>query len=75
MGEICTECGKECRGGFEVDSRQLGDGTPEVVIDTTPDRNFNVFDACNITICFVCSIDPDSGYCNACYLRWGGPRR
>jgi len=68
MGEICTECGKECRGGFEVYSRELADGTPEIVVDSTPDRNFNVCDACNRVTCFTCSIDADSGYCNDCYL-------
>ena len=74
MGELCTVCGKECRGGFEVSERQLADGTPEIVVDTTPDRNFNVCDACNRTICFDCSIDRDSGYCNDCYRRWCRPQ-
>src|SRR5579872_3136352 len=55
MGEICSVCGKECRGGFEVYERTLRDGTPEIVIDTTPDRNFNVCDACNVVTCFTCS--------------------
>jgi len=72
MGEICTVCKKECSGGFEVSSRQLADGTPEIVIDTTPDRNFNVCDACNRTICFECSVSPDSGYCNDCFRTLAG---
>jgi hypothetical protein len=73
MGEICTVCKKECRGGFEVYDRTLTDGTFEIIVDSTPDRNFNVCDACNATICFACSLDPDSGYCNDCYRRWGHP--
>ncbi len=40
-----------------------------VVIDGTPDRDFNVCDLCNVTICFDCSIDKDSGYCNACHAK------
>jgi hypothetical protein len=37
-----------------------------VVIDGTPDRNFNVCDLCNETVCFECSEEPESGYCNRC---------
>jgi hypothetical protein len=62
MGEICTVCKKECRGGFEVYEREQKDGTFEVVIDTTPDRNYNICDVCNVAICFDCSINRDSGY-------------
>ena len=69
MGEICTVCRKECRGGFSVSQRQLADGTPEIAVDSTPDRNFNVCDICNDVICFDCSTDPGSGYCNSCYSR------
>jgi hypothetical protein len=69
MSEICSVCLKECRGGFEVYERTLADGTFEIVIDSTPDRNFNVCDACNRVTCFACSIDSDSGYCNDCYRR------
>ncbi len=64
MGETCTVCGKACRGGFEVYSRNRD--VPVIVIDSTPDRNFNVCDLCNCTICFDCSTNPDSGYCNEC---------
>jgi hypothetical protein len=71
MSDICTVCGKECRGGFEVYERESADGTTEVVIvDSTPDRNFNVCDACNRVTCFACSVNADSGYCNDCYLRF-----
>jgi hypothetical protein len=69
MGEICVVCGKECRGGFEVYERQLADGTPEIIIDSTPDRNFNVCDLCNVVTCFACSVNADSGYCNDCFKK------
>ena len=66
--EICTVCGKTCLGGFEVYSHEKH-GVPTVVVDSTPDRNFNVCDLCNDTICFDCSQDRDSGYCNKCLAR------
>ena len=69
MGETCTVCGKECRGGFEVRDWIRKDGTPVVAIDTTPDRNFNVCDLCNTVVCFDCSLNRDSGYCNDCYRK------
>jgi uncharacterized paraquat-inducible protein A len=69
MADICSSCGKEVRGGFDVYERTLKDGTPMVVVDTTPDRNFNVCDSCNILVCFHCSEHPDSGYCNTCYAK------
>ena len=74
MSEICSVCKKECRGGFLVrEGKPTGQWDFVVIVDTTPDRNFNVCDACNITICFDCSLDPDSGYCNACLGRLGHP--
>ena len=74
MGEICSVCKKECRGGFEVhEGKPSGQWDFVVIVDTAPDRNFNVCDACNVTICFDCSLDPDSGYCNDCLGRLGHP--
>jgi hypothetical protein len=61
MADICSVCNKEVQGGFEVYERTLKDGTPMVVIDGTPDRNFNVCDLCNETVCFKCSEEPESG--------------
>jgi hypothetical protein len=66
MADICSVCNKEVQGGFEVYERTLKNGTPMVVIDGTPDRNFNVCDLCNETVCFECSEEPESGYCNRC---------
>jgi hypothetical protein len=64
--DICEVCGEEVRGGFEVYER------PEknlIVVDSTPDRNFNICDLCNKCVCFRCSKNPDSGYCNECLAR------
>jgi hypothetical protein len=69
MGEICTVCGTECRGGFEV-YRDFKKGY--IVIDSTPDRNYNVCDLCNRVVCFDCSVNPDSGFCNDCWERVSG---
>ena len=69
MAEICSVCKKECRGGFEVYERTRKDGTAMVVIDTTPDRNYNVCDYCNEIVCFMCSEEPESGLCNKCLRR------
>ena len=71
MADICSVCNKEVQGGFEVYERTLKDGTPMVVIDGTPDRNFNVCDLCNETVCFECSEEPESGYCNRCLHKVG----
>ena len=63
---ICSVCKEEVRGGFDVYSREREDAF-EIVIDSTPDRNFNVCDWCNDITCFRCSEDRDSGLCNPCY--------
>ena len=66
-GDICYVCGKGTRGGFVNFESEMSDGTPIIGIDTTPDRDFNVCDLCNITVHFRCSTHPDSGYCDPCY--------
>lgn len=68
MGEICVACKRECTGGFLTYQTERN-GVPTIVIDSTPDRNFNVCDLCNDVMCFACSIDRDSGYCNTCYEK------
>jgi hypothetical protein len=63
MADICEVCKEPVKGGFEVYTR------PEenlIVVDSTPDRDFNICDSCNKCVCFQCSIDRDSGYCNEC---------
>ena len=69
--EYCTVCHREVHGGFEVSSQESkGPDQPfMVIIEGTPDRDFNVCDLCNDTICFDCSIDKDSGYCNVCHAK------
>lgn len=62
----CKLCGQNVRGGFEVYAR--GDAT--IVIDSTPDRNFNVCDCCNEEVHFRCSGYPESGYCDECIQRY-----
>jgi hypothetical protein len=69
MADICEVCLREVRGGFEVHERTLKDGTPMVVIDGTPDRNFIVCDLCNKLVCFGCGGSPDTGYCFECQQR------
>lgn len=70
--EICTVCHEPTTGGFDVYERTREDGVPMIVIDSTPDRNFNVCDSCNDVVCFRCSAHPDSGYCNRCFERLDG---
>jgi len=65
-GEICEICGEATRGGFENYERVAKDGTPVFVIDSTPDRDFNVCDLCNKVVHFRCSMHPETGYCDAC---------
>ena len=66
MADICAVCLQEVQGGFEVYERTFKDETPMIAIDTTPDRNYNVCDLCNIVVHFWCSRDPESGYCDGC---------
>lgn len=69
MSDICIVCQQECRGGFEVYDRTRKDGTFEVVIDSTHDRDYNVCDLCNASVHFRCSCRPETGYCDACLDR------
>ena len=64
--DICAVCNEPVIGGFDVYSR------PEknlIVIDSTPDRNFNICDLCNKCVHFRCSKAPETGYCDECYRR------
>lgn len=65
-GDRCIVCGKGTKGGFEVSDRVRKDGTFMVIIDTTPDRDFNVCDLCNDVVHFHCSSHPGTGYCDKC---------
>jgi hypothetical protein len=67
MADICTKCGLPVQGGFQVREHTLPDGTPEIVIEGTPDRDFNVCDDCNISVHFACSLWPESGLCDDCF--------
>ena len=69
MADICSLCRKKVTGGFDVWSKPMKDGGTFIAVDSTPDRNFNICDLCNIVICFDCSVDPDTGYCNDCLRR------
>jgi len=64
--EVCSVCKEPVRGGFETFS-YLRLGEPVIEVTGTPDRNFNVCDLCNATICYRCSESPETGYCNECY--------
>lgn len=64
--EVCSVCQEPVQGGFETFS-YLRLGTPVIEVAETPDRNFNVCDVCNVTICWRCSVCPESGYCNECF--------
>jgi hypothetical protein len=64
--DICSVCEEPVKGDFEVFSYSRL-GVPVVEVESTPDRNFNVCDWCNKTVCFRCSDHPDSGFCNDCY--------
>ncbi len=69
MGDICYVCYGEVHGGFDVAEHAMPDGTPVISVDGTPDRDYNVCDACNITVHFACSRKPDSGYCDRCLRK------
>jgi hypothetical protein len=69
LGETCYVCGGGTRGGFVNFESVMKDGTPIIGIDTTPDRDFNVCDSCNIVVHFRCSMHPELGYCDPCYAE------
>jgi len=70
--DICSVCERPVKGGFEVFSYSRL-GSPQVEIESTPDRDFNVCDWCNMTVCFRCSDFPESGLCNRCYRLMSVP--
>ena len=67
MPDLCEVCSKPVRGGFDVYEQEDWDGTPMIVVDSTPDRDYNVCDLCNKIVHFRCSAFPDDGYCDECY--------
>ena len=67
----CSRCGNELAGHLLVSDGELGDGTPVVRIDSTPDRNWIVCDSCNVLLCHNCCRHPESGYCDACIAKYG----
>jgi hypothetical protein len=69
-GEQCSQCGKVVRGNFTVSDDKMGGNGMMIVIDSTPDRNYNICDGCNILICYECSIAPETGFCNECYKAY-----
>ena len=69
LGEVCYVCKGRTRGGFVNFESVMKDGTPIIGIDTTPDRDFNVCDLCNIVVHFRCSMHPELGYCDPCYAK------
>jgi hypothetical protein len=67
--ENCSICKTAVHGDFVVLAESQPDESFIIEIDSTPDRNFNVCDLCNEVICFACSRDKDSGYCNVCLYK------
>jgi len=56
-------------GGFDVIESDRGDEFI-IAIVPTPDRDFNVCDGCNEIVHFKCSLHPETGYCDRCFLRY-----
>jgi hypothetical protein len=68
-GDLCSVCSKPVTGGFDVIEGKQGDGFT-VAIVPTPDRDFNVCDACNDMVHFKCSAHPATGYCDRCFEKY-----
>jgi hypothetical protein len=66
----CSRCGNELAGHLLVSDGELGDGTPVVRVDSTPDRNWIVCDSCNVLLCHKCCQYPESGYCDTCITKY-----
>ena len=68
----CSVCGKPVVGGFTFQESEAKDGEPFTIeIAGTPDRDFNVCDACNDLVHYRCSKHPKTGYCDRCFLKYG----
>jgi hypothetical protein len=68
-GDLCSVCSKPVKGGFDVTEGTRGEEfTIEIV--GTPDRDFNVCDACNDIVHFKCSKHPETGYCDRCFEKY-----
>jgi hypothetical protein len=68
-GDVCSVCKKPVKGGFDVVEGE-GDEGFTIAIVATPDRDFNVCDACNVVVHFKCSQHPETGYCDGCFARY-----
>jgi hypothetical protein len=68
-GDVCSVCKKSVKGGFGVIEEDAGDGFT-IEISATPDRDFNVCDACNDVVHFACSRHPETGYCDRCFEKY-----
>jgi hypothetical protein len=66
---VFVVCKEDCKGGFDVWDKTRKDGTFNIAIDSTPDRDFYVCDLCNDVVHFRCSRHPESGYCDTCFVR------
>lgn len=69
-GEVCSVCQKSVQGGFTVRESEPENGELFVIlVEGTPDRDFNDCDLCNVRVHFRCSRHPASGYCDRCYEK------
>jgi hypothetical protein len=69
MADICESCQREVHGSFEVTEEERADGFV-IKVEGTPDRDFNVCDACNKLVCFDCCCCPERGYCSDCCIKY-----
>ncbi len=67
--EACPRCSKELIGAIEITEGGIG-GLRIVTMRETSDRNWITCDGCNQTICKSCCVMPDSGYCDACFVKY-----
>jgi hypothetical protein len=69
---VCSVCEKPVRGSFTVQESESKDGEPFIIeVAGTPDRDFNVCDACNDLVHYRCSKHPETGYCDRCFEKYG----
>ena len=69
--EVCSVCEKPVAGGFTVQESESSDGEQFIIkIEGTPDRDFNVCDACNDMVHYRCSKHPKTGYCDRCFEKY-----
>ena len=70
--EFVRSARRQYEDSFTVQESESSDGEQFIIeVAGTPDRDFNVCDACNTLVHYRCSTHPKTGYCDSCFEKYG----